>query len=260
VLDRRGFDGLEREKRISDNNYYTHFREQDAEIGRWWSVDPKVNERVSPYTSMSNNPILLNDPQGDSPDDYKVDHQKGNITLEKKTNDDHDVLYATDKDGKIDKDKSITVDKGVLNKADNGGTGSVKEGAVESKSDYYHTKDNTSGTKLFEFVAKNTAVEWSQIKYGSGANYISTSHDEHHETGAAFLVNKLIHSDFTITEMVHSHAYNTGGPSGFESAIPHGDKSVAIWVNNFFPKATFKVLETVPNKYYQYNQKEILTK
>jgi RHS repeat-associated protein len=71
VLDRRGFDGLEREKRISDNNYYTHFREQDAEIGRWWSVDPKVKNHESPYVSMANNPVSQIDLNGDTPGEYE---------------------------------------------------------------------------------------------------------------------------------------------------------------------------------------------
>jgi hypothetical protein len=71
VLDRRGFDGLEREKRISDNNYYTHFREQDAEIGRWWGVDPKFKEHESPYSSMGNNPVSRTDIMGDIDGDDK---------------------------------------------------------------------------------------------------------------------------------------------------------------------------------------------
>jgi RHS repeat-associated protein len=66
VLDRRGFDGLEREKRISDNNYYTHFRELDAEIGRWWSIDPRFKSDESPFVSFGNNPIHNIDPRGDA--------------------------------------------------------------------------------------------------------------------------------------------------------------------------------------------------
>ncbi len=46
--------------------YATQFRMYDQQIGRWHVVDPKPNYEFSVYAGMDNNPILKNDPLGDT--------------------------------------------------------------------------------------------------------------------------------------------------------------------------------------------------
>ncbi len=49
------------------NSYTTEFRQYDARLGKWWSLDPVVLESESSYASNRNNPNSYSDPEGDCP-------------------------------------------------------------------------------------------------------------------------------------------------------------------------------------------------
>lgn len=66
---RYGYQGSERDDEVkgNGNSYTTEFRQLDPRLGRWLSLDPLAAKFPwqSPYCSMDNNPILLNDVKGD---------------------------------------------------------------------------------------------------------------------------------------------------------------------------------------------------
>ena len=64
------YNGIELDEDLGLNAYEAYYRILDPAIGRWWQIDPKIEEgqvNLSPYTSMANDPMKLSDPRGDVP-------------------------------------------------------------------------------------------------------------------------------------------------------------------------------------------------
>ena len=173
-------------------------------------------------------------------DNYTVDEQ-GYIKLVEKTNDDFDILYTKASWDSGEKDDFIKLDKGILDK----GKSIPLEDVEYNKYDvnYYSVNDDVKATDLFEFLANNTNVEWSQTLVGStdsNNNYISTSHHEKKELYQYF----LFVNGWTIRGHNHNHPMN---------AYPsNNDKKWAQNVTSKFPTATLKIY--LNGIYYEYDK------
>jgi RHS repeat-associated protein len=63
---KKKFNGIEETRDLELNQYDAFFRNLDPQTGRWWQLDPRPNEMLSPYAAMANNPFLYSDPLGDT--------------------------------------------------------------------------------------------------------------------------------------------------------------------------------------------------
>jgi len=62
---RFGFNGMEKEKELGEgNSYTTPFRQYDARIGRWLTMDPITHPWQGAYVAFNDNPIYYKDPSG----------------------------------------------------------------------------------------------------------------------------------------------------------------------------------------------------
>jgi hypothetical protein len=167
-------------------------------------------------------------------DDYSID-SKGNIKLEKSDKTDaKDHLFVKKDDGTLDKSKTLTVGKGLLN------TPSKGDNKTSGKSfNYLKTSNTADSRKVYEFAAQNSSVEWGFIKTSDGDDYISTSHEPKIEQGLPQLLSDLSGGTTAVTEVNHSHP----GQFSLEDRMntSHDDKTLSGQVKEVWPKATTNI-------------------
>jgi hypothetical protein len=205
------------------------------------------------------------DPTGRN--DYRLDCD-GNIYLLQTTKADTHTIYATNADG-IDKSNSIEVNKYFLdNKTSVGDVKGVRsDGTIESSNiDIYKSFGGTEASSFFEFVSKNSDVEWSIVKTtqdGLDLDYVSTGHKTDNNVAQDFITSQISsqndaidnYNQLPIGNSVSKSDIQQADHSHHNNSIPsQGDVNAAQKLQAKFPNAIMHNYLAPTGKYTQFDQ------
>ena len=192
-------------------------RWHDALLSRFTTPDPKAADypSFSPYTHCAANPLRFTDPTG--MDIYIVDRW-GNVTDSVQT-DYADVIKVECKDELINFEYGTIESLKTLNWISDGPW------------DVLSIRGDQNGTRAFEYLAKNTEVEWTQLMLGQegdrGLNILSTSHSTTEDRSGPNLVFLQYQYGYNVRQDIHSHPDNSQ-PSGIsDDGIVTNDMDIA---------------------------------
>jgi RHS repeat-associated protein len=221
IINKKGIQGKElQSKEFSDGSglelYDFLARQQDPQLGRWWTVDPKAEKYYSssPYNFVDNNPITRVDPTGK---DWFYYQAKGE---DKKTwhyHDGHKAKYINDKG------KEKTVRNGYSHLVAFVGNGKVNSEGAKMGTLFVYNQDKVQMTAPGAFTGGggNPAVNNGMymmrmdIKDSEGPKEMNAARDNPATThGAQKIPNRYIQTDGQPTNTPTMDAYDVGGAWG----------------------------------------------
>ena len=186
-------------------------RWQSSPTALWAQPDPEAESYpgISPYAYCAANPARYVDPTGK---DIWILNRNGHV-IEKIS--DKETVFKVKTGDKPDEYPSIKLsDSAVEDYFKNTASGGTPY-------DCFKIRGDEDSTQLFEFLAANTDVEWSQAATGNegiGASFITTSHQHSREEGMTHVIDNMLSYGYSVREFKHSHPEN-GMPSGSDHAF-----------------------------------------
>ena len=150
------FTGKEKDPETGYSYFGARYLEHELMTG-WLSVDPMADKypSISPYAYCAWNPVKLVDLEG--MDIWELD-VSGNIVAHRESSE-SDAFYIVDETGKKIEGAGLTLPYGTVFSFE-----SVADEALECIIDSYELTGDENGTRLFEFLADNTNIEWSHFQ------------------------------------------------------------------------------------------------
>src|SRR5690606_35563431 len=225
------------------NSYTAEFWQYSPRLGRRWEIDPVVKHHLSGYSVLSNNPILMIDPNGD--DDYEFNKSTGKLTVVNGTqNDGPDRIIRGkakyNKDGELKNWKSKVLElEGKIENLENS-WGFDTDGKFDYQT--YTFSDSKDGDKTFEFMARKSNIEISKTEYqfdnGDMQTRLYTSGSPEEIRGEyLYMRHKLKEQNpnLKLISQTHNHGNPGGGRLGSYNPSPE-DKNFAYKVSILFNK------------------------
>lgn len=191
---------------MGDVGYYDfHARQYDPKGAIFTTQDPHAENyySTSQYAYVGNNPINAIDPDGM---DIWVINAKGEIEYTR--NDEYDEFRILGADG--NQTASMRFDYGTVQYS----THKITEGNYDVSMFEIGGDNNSKATNLFEMLADNTNVEWSDTKAtvnDENVSIVGTTHSADTEATAGIVMETSQYQDYTITAHSHSHPEKTDG-------------------------------------------------
>ncbi len=210
--------GKERYSETGFSYFGARYYDSDLMTG-WLSVDPMADKypNISPYAYCGWNPVRLVDPDGE--DVWELNNE-GRV-VNRITTTEVDAFHIVDDKGNRLAGKSIEFEYGTV-ESHRYISYFNEEKKAKDTYDVYQVRGDDNGTKLFEFMATHTNVEWSQAKTGEGGynglNFLTTAHDKGSEYGMSNLYSTQLFKGYTIRELIHNHPSNKLIPSGLDKS------------------------------------------
>ena len=207
-------------------------RLHDPLLMRFCSPDPLYAKfgPLSPWSHCAADPLNIIDPSGE--DHWQVD-DRGYFTLVETTDDEFDTILGNN-------GASLQVEKGSINAIfetdidiKNG------DGVISSVMSLYRI--GKEGLNLFQFLSKNSDVEWS-IFIAENHTIIGTSHDEIGDDSINHLKKTFLN---TVSKFYHSHPGDRG-PS-------KADIEKAKELESLYPNMELRIFKPSYGSFMQFN-------